>query len=95
MSFCPLSEWGFHPKLRFRPDYLLRYGLQGLSLFYSLGEVPTAATVEVSMDATIAAILLELNNISSSKEEQRMALKAFQGGKDVFCSSPDWLRQEE
>ncbi len=40
--------------------------------------------VEPSMDATIAAVLSELDNILSSKEEQRTALEAFLRGNDVF-----------
>ncbi len=44
-----------------------------------------AAPIELSMDASIAAVLSELDNISSLKEEQRTAPKAFLGGKDVFA----------
>ncbi len=44
-----------------------------------------AAAKEVSMDVALAAVLSELNNISSLREEQRKALKAFLGGKNVFA----------
>lgn len=37
------------------------------------------------MNAAIAAVLVELDNIFSLQKEQRMALKAFLEGKDVFA----------
>ena len=43
-----------------------------------------AAPKKVSVDAAIASIISELESISSLKEEQRTALKAFLNGKDVF-----------
>ncbi len=47
-----------------------------------------AAAKEVSLHAAIAAVLSELDNTSSLKEEQRMALKALLDGKDVFVLLP-------
>ncbi len=51
-----------------------------------------AAAQEVSMDAAIAAVLLELDKIFSFKEEQRKALKASQ--KRCSHSFLNWLWQE-
>lgn len=38
------------------------------------------------MDAAVALVLSELDVSFTSKEEQRTALKAFLGGKNVFAS---------
>lgn len=43
------------------------------------------AAKEVSVDAAIASVLSELDNIYLLKEEQRTALKACHYGKDVFA----------
>ncbi len=45
----------------------------------------TAATDVVNVDSAIAAVLSELESISSLKEEQRTTLKVFPDGKDVFA----------
>ncbi len=42
---------------------------------------------EVSMDAAIMAVLLELDNIYLLKEEQRMALRAFLDRKKFLFGS--------
>ena len=39
----------------------------------------------LALDAAVASIISELESISSLKEEQRMALKAFLEGKYVFA----------
>jgi len=44
---------------------------------------------EVTTDAVKASVKSELESISSLKEEQRTAQKAFLSGKNVFASSPD------
>lgn len=43
-----------------------------------------AAAKEVGVDAAIAAVLSQLGNIYSFKEEQKMELQAFLDGEDVF-----------
>lgn len=45
-----------------------------------------AAQEERSVDATVAAFSSEPDGIFTGKEEQRAALEAFLGGKDVFTS---------
>ncbi len=47
-----------------------------------------AATDVVSIDATIASVLSELESISSLKEEQTTTLKAFLDGEEVFALLP-------
>ncbi len=44
-----------------------------------------AATDEFSVDPAIASVLSELESILSLQEEQRMTLKVFLGGKNVFA----------
>lgn len=46
-----------------------------------------AAAKEVGVDAVIVAVLSQLGNIYSLKEEQKMELQAFLGGEDVFLFS--------
>ena len=41
-----------------------------------------------SIDSAISSVLSELESISSLKNEQRTALEAFVGGKDVFALLP-------
>lgn len=53
---------------------------------FSFGTI-MAAPKEVSVDPAITSVISELKNISSLKEEQRTALKAFFDGKDVFALS--------
>ena len=57
-----------------------------------LKQTTAAPPEEVSIDAVIASVISELENISSLKEEQRTALTAFLDG--FFCSSLDrlWLK---
>ena len=43
-----------------------------------------AALEDVSTDAVITSVISELERISSLKQEQRIAVKAFIDGKDVF-----------
>ncbi len=45
----------------------------------------TAATDVVNVDSAIAAVLSELESISSLKEEQRTTLEVFPDGRDVFA----------
>ena len=56
-----------------------------------------ASPEEVSVDTVTASVLSELESISASEEEQRMVLKTFLHGKDVFTLLPtgvwaDWLK---
>lgn len=66
---------------------------------FSVGSVSTgspALAKGISMNAVVAAVLLELDGIFILKAEQRTVLKAFRGGKDVstgvsFHRSPSRL----
>lgn len=42
-----------------------------------------AAAKEISVNAALAAVLPELDGISALREEQRTALEALLGGKDL------------
>lgn len=45
-----------------------------------------AAANKISMDAAVVADLLELDGVSTSKEEQRTTPKAFLSGKEALAS---------
>ena len=45
----------------------------------------TVLNKEVRIDTVRASVISELESVSSPKEEQRMTLKAFLHGKDVFA----------
>lgn len=47
-----------------------------------------ASPEEIGVDAVTASVVSKLESISSLKEEQRMALKAFLDGKCVFALLP-------
>ena len=47
-----------------------------------------AACTELSIDSAISSVLSDLESLSSLKEEQRTALKAFLSGKDIFALLP-------
>ncbi len=63
--------------------------LQAWFLYVTLRKTTMSATNMVSIDATIASVLSEMESISSLKEEQRTSLKAFLDGKDVLTLLPN------
>lgn len=49
---------------------------------------------EISTDAAVAAVLSELDGISTIKEEHRMILMAFFKWTQCFLLPPDWIWRE-
>ena len=54
-------------------------------------EAPCLLHTEARVDSTITTVISQLDSISSLKEEQRTALKAFLRGNDVFALLPTGL----